>query len=1676
MTELVEALDAISDAGSPQNYRIRDSLLVNGEKQKFIANEDALRVLKTLEEQGRYPVNGEANELAKYVGWGSIASAFDPDSWSWRSEHLRLKRTLSPDEFAEARASTPNAHYTPPDIAKAIWSAVMRLGFDGGNVLEPAVGTGIFFGTVPDKLVDKCRLTGVEKEGVSARIAQKLYPNAMIHHSRYQDVDLVRESYDLVISNIPFGNYNVFDREFDRPALRPLLKSIHNYYLAKMFTHVRPGGLVVAITSRYSLDAKDQKVREYLSKRAHLVGAYRLPAGTFSDFAETSVVADVLFMRKCDAGESKGSGWGVELMQWPESSVGLSPDKSEEMKVNSYFYRHPENVLGQVQWRRGQYGYEPTVVPYKGQRVSNQLVSKLKSLPRNVYTPLPNSELDDEAVGDPYADDGRKTGSYFIGDDGYVWQKVNGTSERVKAGKKLVSRIAGMIRVRDAILELVELNRSPDVTDRQLRPSQRRLLRTYHTFTSQFGWLNNNANTAAFVDDPDAPLMFSIENYDERTGVAQKAAIFSKRVIQPYRPPDKADTPQEALGIVLNETSRVDLDRISELVDMPVGDVVDALADQLFKIPGEDRYVTADEYLSGDINVKLKQAAKHVDTEPGIAHNIRELTDVLPPKLTSSEIVVGLGATWVPADCYSQFLNELFIEESTVNHLDEPEHRYSYHPRYYYEAKVKYLRSMGRWIIEGDCPTYSVLATEKWGTGRMDALKLFKKAMSSSIPTIYDTVTDLSGNDIRVVNTDETLAAREKQEAIKDAFRKWLWLDDERRERCEKLYNVAFNSRVIRKYDGSHLTLPGLNPNLPWSLRPAQKDAIWRSIIEPTTLLWHIVGAGKTAVSICAGMELKRLGLRKKVMHVVPNHMVVQYATEFFRLYPGASLLTINSKQLHYKKRRMMLAKVITNDWDAIIVSHGAFGRIPVSAATHESFVQYQIDAIDDFLWQLREVSQSGEHRISIKELEKQKERLTAKLEKRLAKMDHDEMSVSFDDLGVDVLCVDEFHYYKNLYYPSQMKVAGIGGTESGRAFDMFMKTQWLTRRCECGALNADGLGCNCAIDNRAPSTFIGMTGTAIANTIGECFTQQRYFDMDTLIDSGVEHFDAWAATFGDTVTLVEMKPSGKGWRQNTRFARFNNVPDLLRMVAQFADMQHDWRELGMERPDLINGKTTIVAADPSEDLLEYIGKCDKRAQNLSRKDPREDNILKIMSDATAAGMSMLMVDSDVYDDYEGSKVQLACQQIYEIWRDKRKVTVDGADEPQNLTQIVFLDGGTPGGKTFPMYEYMTMLLVSKGVPRDEIAWIHDAGSSDDRKQRIYDRINAGELRILFGSTGKMGVGTNAQRLLFALHHMDAPWRPADIEQRDGRILRPGNLNSAVQIFRYITKKSFDVYKWQVLETKMRFIHQFMSASLTERTVEDLDAMVVSFAEAKAMAADDQLVQQRVVVDAKLRKIGALRRTWLKSIGRMENQVLNIPGFRARAVKRLQNVEFARKKFDSGEAPVIRVGINGRDRRFDDVKEAEVRLKHWISTLGRGETESVGRYGEAHLSISHSLRGVKCRMDFPHEMVWFATLVSESKGARNFERIHNAIAKGFKDEIEKLNQEIVGYDEDLPMIQRRLAAQREWEHEAEYRELLAQSEQIEKEIDERRKAEEAETMRQITGGSEGDDDGNSEEE
>ena len=1372
---------------------------------------------------------------------------FDVNSREWFKEQVELSELLTDEEHTSARASTLNAHYTSPVIVRGMYAALSRFGFKHGRVLEPACGLGHFVGLMPEEMHAHSQITGVEIDLLTARFAKALYPDADIRHQPFEEARLADGFYDVAISNIPFGDYQPFD-----PRFNVFKFPIHDYFFAAALEKVRRGGLLLFITSKGTLDKEDSTLREYLADRTNLVGAVRLPNDAFRRNANTEVTTDIVILRKLNPGETPSGP------AWKETAEHIN-SKGESIYINEYFAQRPRLMLGEMELSGSMYRDNEPTLASDGRDLGEALAEAVGGLPENIY------RAQKRAVTPPTLDqtfpapDHVKPNAYVMVHDDVAVRVGNSLKTLSGLPAETRVRIRRLIRVRDALRECLrsQLDGSDEAT---IVAAREKLNQTYDSFVARFGPISARANTRAFDGDPDLPLLLSLEVYDEETKRGTKTAIFRERTIQYQKPIESVATPQEALIVSLNEKARVDLEHMSALLCRSAEEFLPELRGAIFLNPQTNEWETEDQYLSGNVRDKLETAEAAVITDQRFKENVEALKAVQPEDLAATEIDVRLGSSWIPAEDIEKFCQELLGAT---------------------DIEVSHSHAIGTWVVSGDYFARRTVAnTTDWGTDRAGALDLIHDALNLRTPTIYDKD---PRSDKLIVNGEATEGAREKQEKIKERFKKWVWQDDSRRARLVRKYNDEFNNVRLQTFNGDHLTLPGASQAV--TLHPHQKAAVWRVLQTPNTLLGHVVGAGKTYTMVAAGMELKRLGLASKPLFVVPNHMLGQFSSELLMLYPGANILVAGKEDFEASKRRQLMSRIATGNWDAVIVTHSGFERIPVSDATKKEFFREQLHELE---MAIREQRAGKNDRRIVKDLERAKKRLETRLKLMLAEEKKDN-TLTFEELGVDRLFIDEAHYFKNLFYVSKMtRIAGLPQTASERAFDMFLKTRYIQQ------VNGGG-------------GVVFATGTPIANSMAEMFTMQRYLQMTALQKLRVHHFDSWAATFGEPVTAMELAPDGAGYRLNTRFARFVNVPELMQQFRQVADI-HTAQTLKLPTPALRNGKAAIIRALATPELKALVTKLAERAERLrkGRVDPREDNMLKITTEGRKAALDLRLVDGGARDNPE-SKANLAVHEILRIWQETK---------PDRLAQLVFCDLSTPKDTGFSVYDDVKAKLVIAGVPAAEIAFIQEY-DSDAAKLALFKDVRAGRVRILMGSTQKMGSGTNVQERLVALHHLDAPWRPADVEQREGRILRQGNRNAEVQIYRYVTEGSFDAYMWQTLETKAKFIHQVMTGRNDLRHIEDIDGTALTYAEVKAIASGNPLVIEKAHIDAELGRLSRLRAQHHETQYRIRNTIRRTHEEIEILTERIANLhkDIAARKPTQGDAFTIRIeGTDYTDR------------------------------------------------------------------------------------------------------------------------------------------------------------------
>ena len=1542
-----------------------------GPKQKFQRNIAAIQTLRTLEAEGRPATDKEKAALVKYVGWGGLPQVFDVDNTDWRKEQLQLSEILSDEEHRSARATTLNAHYTSPTVIGAMYHAAGRFGFTGGRVLEPACGIGHFVGLMPEDMLRRSIVTGIEIDSLTARIAKALYPDADIRTLPFEQTKLADGFYDLAISNVPFGDYSVHDPRFNNYKF-----SIHDYFFAAALEKVRPGGLLMFITSRSTMDKLDSTLRELLSMRTELLGAIRLPNDAFKKNASTEVTTDIVMLRRLRPGERlSGLAW--------KQTADHANDVGEAFTINEFFASRPEMMLGQMRLTGGMYGgNEPTLEP-DGRKLAEALAQAIEQLPQGIYQSQAHKISEPTLEETIPAPDFVKPNSYCLHDGMVCIREDDVLRPLTDMPNDLRARIRHLIPVRDAVRDCLR-SQMDGSAEEHIVEMRQQLNLVYDRFVARFGPVNARANQRAFDGDPDLPLLLSLENYNDETQRATKATIFHERTIHYGQPVESVGTPKEALLVTLNEHGRVDLDHMADLLNKPIQEFLPDLKGIIFQNPQTNQWETEDQYLSGNVREKLSIADAAAVADLRFTENVEALKSVQPADLAVTEIDVRLGAAWLPPEDVQQFTNELLNVASGV--------------------EIGHIHALGAWHISADWGAKGATAnTTDWGTDRYTALELIEDALNLKTPTVYDTVDKKP-----VVNAQATEAAREKQERIKERFKEWIWSDDLRRERLCRLYNDTFNHTRVRMFNGDHLTLPGASGAV--QLHAHQKAGVWRILQTPNTLLAHVVGAGKTYTMVAAAMESRRLGISHKPMFAVPNHMLGQFSTELLTLYPGANILAAGKEDFESQNRKKLFSRIATGNWDAVIVTHSGFERIPLSPGTQERFFEEQLHELE----MIKRQHADSSNRSLVKELEKAKKRLEAKLQTLAAEHKKDN-ALTFEELGVDRLLVDEAHYFKNLFYVSKMtRIAGLPQTASERAFDMYLKVRHVQ------SLNGGG-------------GVVFATGTPIANSMAEMFTMQRYLQPEDLKKHNLHHFDSWAATFGEPVTAMELSPDGAGYRLNTRFARFINVPELMQMFRQSADVQSA-AMLNLPRPKLDGEKPTIRNAPATEELKAFVQSLAARAEKLKtgRIDPSEDNMLKITSEGRKAALDLRLMKPSAPDKPQ-SKVNLAVEKIYSIWQESK---------PERSTQLVFCDLSTPknNGLSFSVYNDMAQKLEKFGIPGNEIAFIQDY-DSDASKLALFRDVRAGKVRVLFGSTQKMGSGTNVQERLIALHHLDAPWRPADVEQREGRILRQGNKNSVIQIFRYVTEGSFDAYMWQTLETKAKFIAQVMSGDMTIRRLEDLDSAALTYAEVKAIASGNPLVIEKAQVDAELIRLTRLRSAHAEEQYRIRSNLRRSHEDAEIFTTRLANLrkDLGIRQDTSGDK--FRIELDGKEMDNRGIA-GELILRRAEKLRARfGEDVRLGKFAGFDLFLRPSFNDTT-EMVVRGQNSYNARVTDTALGTiRSLE----ATVQGFEERTEKLEFDITDANKRVMELGEKVGAK--FEREDRYQELTRRQNEIEEKLD-----------------------------
>ena len=1549
-TEPKDIKEQIIEQESHNFHITDDDLGSGGPKAKFKANIEAIRLLKELEQEQRLATPEEQEVLSRYVGWGGIPQAFEERNSAWAEEYMQLKGVLTPEEYSAARASTLNAFYTSPTVIKAMYEALDNMGLKQGNILEPSCGVGNFMGLLPESM-NATNMYGVELDPVSGQIAKQLYQKNRIAVQGFEETSYPDSFFDCVIGNVPFGAYQVSDRKYDRYHFM-----IHDYFIAKSLDLVRPGGVVAVVTSSGTMDKQNPEVRQYFANRADLLGAIRLPNNAFQRNANTSVVADILFFQKRDRAAITEPDW-VQLKTTPEGYT-----------VNSYFADHPEMVLGDFTTESTQYGkQEVTVKAKEGADLAEQLKEAVKHIQGTITEQeISDTELEEQVVSIPANPDIKNFSFALVGED--IYYRENSVMNKMELPVVTGERVRGMVAIRDATNRLLE-RQLEECSDEEVASLQAELNRVYDSFTAKYGLLSSNANKRAFSMDSSYCLLTSLEFLDEKGELKRKADIFTKRTIRRAEPVTSVDTASEALAVSIGEKAKVDIPYMMELTGKTEEEVTEELTGVIFKNPLTDKWEPSDEYLSGNVREKLNIARQFAENYPEYMVNVQALERVQPKDLDASEIEARLGATWISPDYITEFMAETF--HTPRQHIN------------YERIKVQYAEVTGQWNVKGKNVDSSnnPLSTATYGTQRANAYRLLEDALNLRDTKIYDTIHDAYGEH-RVLNRKETTLAQQKQELIREEFKEWIFKDMSRRETLCKIYNERFNSIRPREYDGSHIQFVGMNPEI--KLMEHQKNAVAHILYGNNTLLAHCVGAGKTFQMIAAGMESKRLGLAQKSLYVVPNHLLEQWGSDFLRLYPGANILVATKKDFEPANRKRFCSRIATGDYDAVIIGHSQFEKIPLSRERQIALLE---DQIADITYSIEAAKEEAGQQYTVKQMEKTKKTLKAKLEKLNDQTRKDDV-VTFEQLGVDRLFVDESHYYKNLFLYTKMRnVAGISQTDAQKSSDMFMKCRYMDE-----------------ITGGKGITF--ATGTPVSNSMTELYTIMRYLQYDTLMNMGMGHFDSWAATFGETVMAIELSPEGTGYRAKTRFARFFNLPELISIFKEAADIQTaDMLNLPVPEAEYIN-----EVLKPSEEQKEMVEAFSERAEQVRGGvvDPRVDNMLKITNDGRKCALDQRLLN-DMLPDAGESKVNACVENAFQVWE-------DGKDT--QATQLIFCDLSTPKTDgTFNVYDDVRNKLVERGIPKEQIAFIHEY-NTEVKKAELFAKVRAGQVRILMGSTPKLGAGTNVQDRLLALHHLDCPWKPSDLEQQEGRILRQGNQNDKVKIFRYVTENTFDSYMWQILENKQKFISQIMTSKSPVRACEDVDDTALSYAEIKALATGNEYIKEKMDLDVQVSKLKLLKANHTSQIYRLESDIAKRYPVQITALKE----KIAGMRVD---ADVVK-GIDLQDndhfamtvggKLYTDKKEAGVALISAAS--GLKSVKSAGQIGEYHgfaLSSEYNFLSNTYTMTIKGKCSYKIEFGKDTLG--NIQRIHNALSA--------IGKKLADTEQNLETVQQQLKTAQE---------------------------------------------------
>ena len=1540
----IQQLEEMVPAG---NFHITDDELGQGTpKEKFRANIMAIQLLRKCEDENRNATSEEQEILSRYVGWGGLADAFDEKKAAWETEYLELKTVLTPEEYAAARASTLNAHYTQPIVIESMYQVLENLGFTKGNILEPSMGVGNFFGMLPENL-NQSKLYGVELDSISGRIAKLLYPDANIQIKGFEKTDYPNDFFDVAIGNVPFGAYKVNDRQYDRYNFM-----IHDYFLAKTIDQLRPGGVAALITTKGTMDKASPEVRKYLAERADLLGAIRLPNTAFKANAGTEVSADILFFQKRES-------LTKEMPEW----INLDSDVNG-ITVNQYFVQHPEMILGEMKEVSGPYGMETTCAPMEGADLELQLQEAVKQIKGSMVPAVDvETELDEMPESIP-ADPNVRNYSYTVVDD-QVYYRVNSLMNQVKMPAATAERVKGMVAIRDTVRELIAMQMEENVTDEEIQKQQEKLNQVYDTYTAKYGVIGSNANKRAFSDDSSYCLLCSLEDLNEDGTLKRKADMFTKRTIKKAVAVTSVETATEALALSLNERAKVDLTYMAQLTGKTEEKITEELVGVIFKNPLTDQWESGDEYLSGNVRDKLNTARTFAESHPEFTPNVRALEAVQPRNLEASEIEVRVGATWIEPSDYQNFMTELL---HTPWYLAQK------------EIQVKFSEVNGEWRITGKNADSqrNAFAYATYGTERANAYKILEDTLNLKDVRIYDKSVNENGDEIRVLNKKETMLASQKQDAMKAAFKDWIFKDQQRRERLVKVYNERFNSIRPREYDGSHLTFPGMNPEI--ELRPHQKNAVAHQLYGENVLLAHVVGAGKTYEMVAAAMESKRLGISQKNLFVVPNHLTEQWGAEFLQLYPGANILVATKKDFEPANRKKFCARIAMGNYDAIIIGHSQFERIPISDERQEAMLRKQIDDLEMAIQSARYEQDGG--RYTVKQIEKTRKTLQTRLEKLNQKEKKDQV-VTFEELGVDHLYVDEAHSYKNAFLYTKMRnVAGIAQNEAQKSADMFNKCQYLDE-----------------ITGGKGITF--ATGTPISNSMTELYVMQRYLQNSKLQNMGLGLFDSWASTFGEVVTSIELAPEGTGYRAKSRFARFYNIPELMNMFKEIADIKTS-DQLKLPVPEAEYETVVLKPTEQQKEIVESLGERAEVVRN-GGVDASVDNMLKITNDGRKLALDQRLVNELLPDNPE-SKIAVCAEKSYEIWKDTAE---------QKSAQLIFCDLSTPKGDgSFNVYDDLKRKLMEKGVPEKEIAFIHDA-NTEAKKTELFGKVKSGQVRFLIGSTAKMGAGTNVQDRLIALHHLDIGWKPSDLEQREGRIIRQGNHNKKVHIFRYVTESTFDSYMWQLIENKQKFISQIMTSKAPVRSCEDVDEAALSYAEVKALATGNPAVKEKMALDVDVAKLKLLKANHMNNQYRLEDDIAR--NFPQQIVKLMEIIDsykadiahFSERKITDPEQ--FSMEISGKV--FTEKKEAGTALLAVCKDIKSVDAAmDIGSYQGFNMRIQFDSWSKEFILSVKHESVAKVRLGADALG--NITRINNLL-ESYPEKLAEAEQRLETVQEQM---------------------------------------------------------------